>query len=73
MKSRFVVYGRFNGTTQATVTIDRGPGTIEVRPYRRRKSYTLPLAFVADMVMWRCLKAEAAEKRAAKKKKKTGA
>jgi hypothetical protein len=32
--------------TDGTVTIDRGAGTFSVRPARRRRVYTLPLALV---------------------------
>lgn len=65
--ARFRTYGRFDGATEATVTVNRAAGIFSVRPLRRRKSYELPLSVVAEMVMWRILKAEAAEKRAAKK------
>lgn len=66
-KSRFKVFGKFDGTAEATVTIDRGAGLISVRPLRRRREYTLPLADVAETVMWRIIKAEANAKLLAKK------
>jgi hypothetical protein len=65
----FRVYGRFNGTDTATVTINRASGIISVRPLRRRRAYELPLAWAAEAVMWHILKAEAAERRAAKRKR----
>jgi hypothetical protein len=71
-KSKFKVYGRFDGTSEATVIIDRGPCTIEVRPYRRHKSYILPLSVVADIVMSRCMKANAEAIIRARKEKRKG-
>lgn len=65
--ARFRVSGRFNGTTAATVTVNRDTGLVTVRPLRRRRAYELPLAWAAEAVMWQVLKAEAAEKRAARK------
>ncbi|MFZ5469459.1 MAG: hypothetical protein ACOZIN_08485 [Myxococcota bacterium] len=70
MNARFRVFGRFNGAPAATVIVNRASGIITVRPLRRRKVYELPLAFVAELVMWRILKAEAAEKRARRKAKR---
>lgn len=65
--ARFAVEWRFDGTTRATVTINRRAGTIEVRPYRRRRSYVLPLADVAQFLCERIAKAEAAAKRKARR------
>jgi hypothetical protein len=65
--ARFRVHGRFNRATSATVTINRDTGLITVRPLRKRRSYELPLSWAAEAVMWQVLKAEAAEKRAAKR------
>ncbi len=48
--------------------IDREAGTFAVRPYRRRKSYALPLGVVATMVCRAIVMAEAREKRLAKAK-----
>lgn len=67
--ARFKVYGRFDGAPAATIEVDRGAGLFTVRPLRRRQTYTLPLSTVAEMVLWRIVKAEAAEKRAAKRRK----
>lgn len=66
--ARFRVYGRFNGVGSATVTINRSTGIVSVRPLRRRRPYELPLSWAAEAIMWHVLKAEAAEKRAAKKR-----
>ena len=67
--ARFRVYGRFNGVGSATITIDRTSGLVTVRPLRRRRAYQLPLAWAAEAVMWQVIKADAAEKRAAKKRR----
>lgn len=69
-KAKFKTYGRFDGANTATVTIDRNADLFSVRPLRRKREYTLPLAVIAEMVIWRIVKAEAAEKLAAKKRRK---
>jgi len=69
-KSRFKVSGSFNGVYEASVVIDRGSGVMTVRPSRRRTTYELPLSTVAEIVMWRIIKAEAAAKLKAKREKK---
>jgi hypothetical protein len=56
----------FNKAKTATVTISRLGGFFSVRPYRQRKTYSLPLSEVALMVLWRILKAEAEAKMLAK-------
>jgi hypothetical protein len=58
--AKFKVEGRFNGADGATIEIDRGAGTVTVRPTRQRTTYTLPLATVAELVLWRALKADVA-------------
>lgn len=64
------VVGRFEGRPQqATVTIDRGVNLFSVRPLRRRRTYTVPLADVAERVVFEIIKAEVAAKRAARKKR----
>lgn len=57
-KATFKVEGRFNGASSATVEVDRGSGTLTVRPKHQRATFTLPLTTVAEMVLWRCLKDE---------------
>jgi hypothetical protein len=57
------VYGRFDGAEAATVTIERSRGLFTVRPLRRRRLYTLPLSDVAEMVIWRVVKADMKAKR----------
>lgn len=68
--ARFTVYWNFDRTTQGTVEIDRQVGTFRVRPYKRRTSYELPLAFVAQIVAERCIKAEVLKKRLEKARAK---
>jgi len=53
-----------------TVTVDRAAGLFSVRPLRRRRVYTLPLALVASLVVSRIVKAEIAEARRTKKGRK---
>ena len=53
-----------------TVSIDRKAGLFSVRPLRRRRVYTLPLALVASIVVSRIVKAEVAEARRSKRAKK---
>ena len=65
--ARFTVAWHFDGTRTATVTVNRRAGTFEVRPHRRRRRYTLPLALVAQFVAERIAKAEALEKRKARR------
>jgi hypothetical protein len=71
-KSKFRVDGRMDGANGATVTIDRGVGLFSVRPLRRKREYTLPLKDVAEMVLWRIVKAEANEKLKLKKLRRRG-
>lgn len=65
--SRFPINWSFDRSFAATVLINRGAGTISVRPYKRRKVYTLPLSTVAELIASRVELAEAAAKRAARK------
>lgn len=71
-RARFHVAGHFDGARSATVTIvdDGRAPLVVVRPYRRRRNYELLLADVADAVIWRVVRAEAAERRAAAKSRK---
>jgi hypothetical protein len=55
---RVKAVGRVDGTPSATVTIDRKLGLIAVRPKGRRRTYELPLAFVAEMVVAKVVKQE---------------
>jgi hypothetical protein len=66
MTSRFRVVGKLDTSVPAPglVLIDRNAGLFSVRPYRRRRLYTLPLSTVAEIVCSRIIKAEIAAKRA---------
>jgi hypothetical protein len=68
--ARFRVYGRMDGASSATVTIDRETGTVEVRPYRRHKRQVavVTLAWLAETALWRAARARAAELPTAKRK-----
>lgn len=68
--ARFKVYWRFDGTSEGTVEIDRSTSIFTVRPHRRKKSHSLPLAFVAQVIAERCIKAEAFKKRMEKAKER---
>jgi hypothetical protein len=72
MTSRFRVKGRFDGLPEATVEIDRGTNTFTVRPLRSHRTYTLPLATVAEIVLWRIARVEAAEKARTRRARRTG-
>ena len=69
MPAHFRVIARLDGPTATvgTVTIDRARGLFTVRPLRRRRTYELRLADVADMVVARVIRAEIKERRAARK------
>lgn len=68
-KARFRVEGaRVDNACGATVTVDERCGLITVRPYRRRRQYTLPLEMVARMIVGHVVRAELAEKRKTKKR-----
>jgi hypothetical protein len=70
--ARFPVFGsldRAGGARPGTVLIDRGAGTFAVRPQRSRRTYTVSLSIVADIIVERILKAEMREKAADKKRK----
>jgi hypothetical protein len=67
--ARCRVIGRFDaggGVRQATVTVDRAAHLFTVRPYRRRQTFSLPLATVAEIVVWRVVRADLALERRAK-------
>ncbi len=56
-----------DGATEATVTIERSRGLMAIRLLRRRRSYEVPLAVVAEWIVWRLTKVEAAERARAKR------
>lgn len=60
-KKRIHVAGKgtlIDGAPSATMTIDTAAGLIGVRPFRRRREYILPLASVAQMIVYRTVTAE---------------
>ncbi len=61
-----------SGQRLGTVTIKMvaGQPLMIVRPHRRRRTYELPLAGVASMMVHKILKAEDQERRAAKRKRR---
>lgn len=69
-RATFRVFGSLDSAgraTNGTVTIDRAAGLFSVRPYRRRRTYVLPLADVATMVCRNILRIEVAERKKAKR------
>lgn len=67
-KAHFTIAWNFDRTKSATITINRRAGTFEVRPYRKRAAYVLPLVDVAEMVASRIAKANAEKKRKTKRR-----
>lgn len=57
---------------EGTIVINRAAGLFSVRPLRRRREYTVPLAAVAEMVVTRIIRAEVADKLAARRRGKRG-
>lgn len=56
----------------ATVTVDRAAGLFSVRPLRRRRIYTLPLATVAEIIVQRMIRLETLERARAKREARKG-
>lgn len=69
--ARFKATGSFDQSyvQDGTIEIDRVAGLISVRPKGRRRTYTLPLSTVAEIICWKVIRAEMLEK---KKNKSTG-
>lgn len=67
-RARVRVFGRFDGTDGATVTIT--DQLFSVRPSRRRRTYTLLLADVARSVIFDVVRAELRAKKAEKAAKR---
>lgn len=55
---------------EGTVEIDRDSGLVSVRPLRRRRTYVLPLSRVAAFVVHAIVRAEVAERRAARRRRR---
>ncbi len=58
--------------SEGTVTINRAAGLFSVRPLRRRRVYTLPLAAVAELVVQRMIRLEVLERARAKRAARKG-
>ena len=72
-KAKFRVMGMFEMACrpqEATVSIDRDTGVVEIRPLRRRKIYLTTLAAMASVAVRREIQREVQEKKKAKKTKK---
>jgi hypothetical protein len=71
--SKFRVLGKLDSAgrpTAGTVSIDRATGMIEVRPLRRRRTYTMLLSDVATMICTRVITHEVAKARKEKAERK---
>lgn len=68
--ARFRIPIDFDGARLATVEIDRDALLFNVKLYRRRKVFTLPLSMIAQIVCWKIVKAELNEKAKNKKAKR---
>lgn len=65
-RARFDVLAKLDGPRlqRGTVTIERKSVLFQVRPFKRRRVYELPLGDVAAMVVQRIIKSEVAAMRA---------
>lgn len=70
--ARFKTIGLFDHSyvQQGTVEIDRNANIISVRPKGRRRTYTLPLSTVAEIIVWKVIKAELLQKKREKAKRR---
>lgn len=68
-RARFSIVARLDGARvqRGTVVVERSVDMFSVRPLRRRRTYSLPLSVVAQLVVERVIKAEVAAKRAERK------
>ena len=78
-RASFQVFERLDRAStgqRGTLTIDRESGLCEVRPYRRRVVYALPLSYVAHLIcrhmIWRKLADDRAAKVKAKPRRRQG-
>lgn len=70
--ARFKVTGpRLDGAMSATIIIDRVAGVIEVRPRGRRYTAVGTLNWVAEALLFRRARTIAAEKRAARRARRS--
>lgn len=67
-KAKFRVLARLDSrAVEATLVIDRQLELVTVRPLRRRRTYELPLSWVAEAIYRRVVLNETQAKKAAKK------
>lgn len=71
-RSRFpVTFARpLEHALRATLCIERERGLVSVRLHQRRREYVLPLAWVAETIVWAVAKAEAQDKAQERRKAK---
>jgi hypothetical protein len=62
---RVSVPGRFDGGARSATVVVTRELLLSVRPYRRRRTYELPLAAVAQGVVYDVVRAELAARRRA--------
>lgn len=65
---RVALTSAIDGAREATVSVERARGLVSVRLLRRRREYVLPLAWVAEAVIWKVIRAEVADRKAEKRK-----
>jgi hypothetical protein len=73
--ARFPVTGTLDGAgarQRGTVSVDRETGMFSVRPFRRKRTYDMPLSVVASMVCRAIILDELRQRRTAKKAKRAG-
>lgn len=56
--TRVKIAGRIDGAQGATLSIDKERALISVRPKGRHREYTLPLAYVAEIIIAKVVKQE---------------
>jgi len=58
--TRVRIVGRVDNAAGGTLLIDKERGLVAVRPKGRRRTYELPLVFVAEMIVAKVVKQELA-------------
>ena len=58
---------RIDGAHSATLTIDRNLGLVSVRPYRRKRTYEMPLQWVGEAIVQKVALTEKQSEKQAKK------
>lgn len=62
--AHFDITGRFDNASKAKVTIETVGQTVlvKVRPHHARREYIMPLSTLAEILIWKVVKAEVQEK-----------